>query len=98
MLVKKALLLGYFWPTIRRDAQFLVICCPFCQHHQPEHHQPTNFMVHITSHWFSEQWGTDIIGSFPRAVCGYAYVVVVVDYFTKWVEVESLQSIIGLAV
>nr|XP_027090572.1 uncharacterized protein LOC113711616 [Coffea arabica] len=33
MLVKKALLLGYFWPTMRVDAQVMVLCCPSCQHH-----------------------------------------------------------------
>ena len=38
ILVKKALLLGYFWPTIRRDCQLLVLSCPSCQHHAPEHH------------------------------------------------------------
>ncbi|XP_027174210.1 uncharacterized protein LOC113773797 [Coffea eugenioides] len=86
MLVKKALLLGYFWPTMRVDAQVKVLCCPSCQHHAPEHHQPTNLMIPITSPWPFEQWGTDIIGPFPRAPGNYAYVVVAVDYFTKWVE------------
>nr|XP_027089516.1 uncharacterized protein LOC113710608 [Coffea arabica] len=83
MLVKKALLLGYFWPTMRVDAQVMVLCCPSCQHHAPEHHQPTNLMIPITSSWPFEQWGTDIIGPFPRAPGGYTYVVVAVDYFTK---------------
>ncbi|XP_027173140.1 uncharacterized protein LOC113772850 [Coffea eugenioides] len=30
MLVKKALLLGYFWPTMRVDAQVMVLSCPSC--------------------------------------------------------------------
>nr|XP_027103300.1 uncharacterized protein K02A2.6-like [Coffea arabica] len=30
--------------------------------------------------------GIDIIGPFPKAPGYYAYVVVAVDYFTKWVE------------
>ncbi|XP_027108821.1 uncharacterized protein [Coffea arabica] len=95
MLVKKALLLGYFWPTIRVDAQIMVLSCPACQHHAPEHHQPTNLMIPITSPWPFEQWGTDIIGQFPRAPDNYAYVVVAVDYFTKWAEAEPLRTITG---
>ncbi|XP_027166027.1 uncharacterized protein LOC113765993 [Coffea eugenioides] len=79
MLVKKALLLRYFWPTMRVDAQIMVLSCPSCQHHAPEHHQPTNLMIPITSPWPFEQWGTDIIGPFPRAPDNYAYVVVAVD-------------------
>ncbi|XP_027182223.1 uncharacterized protein LOC113780640 [Coffea eugenioides] len=98
MLARKTLLLGYFWPSIRQDAQDLVLGCPSCQAHAPEHHQPSNFMVPITSPWPFEQWGTDIIGPFPKAVGGYTFLVTVVDYFTKWVEAEPLRTISGLAV
>ncbi|XP_027158219.1 uncharacterized protein LOC113759836 [Coffea eugenioides] len=98
MLVKKALLLGYFWPTMRVDAQILVLSCPACQHHAPEHHQPTNLMIPITLPWPFEQWGTDIIGPFSRAPGNFAYVVVAIDYFTKWVEAEPLRSITGAAI
>ncbi|XP_071939116.1 uncharacterized protein [Coffea arabica] len=49
MLAKKALLLGYFWPSVLQDAQDLVLGCPSCQTHAPEHHQPSNFMIPITS-------------------------------------------------
>ncbi|XP_027158506.1 uncharacterized protein LOC113760135 [Coffea eugenioides] len=31
MLARKALLLGYFWPSVRQDAQNLVLSCPSCQ-------------------------------------------------------------------
>ncbi|XP_027156819.1 uncharacterized protein LOC113757958 [Coffea eugenioides] len=98
MLAKKALLLGYFWPSVRQDAQDLVLGCPSCQVHAPEHHQPANFMVPITSPWPFEQWGTDIIGPFPRAVGGHTFLVTAVDYFTKWVEAEPLRTITGLAI
>nr|XP_027083794.1 uncharacterized protein LOC113706104 [Coffea arabica] len=98
MLVKKVLLLGYFWPTMRVDTQVMVLSCPSCQYHAPEHHQPTNFMIPITSPWPFEQWGTDKIGPFLRTPGNYAYVVVAVDYFTKWVESKPLRSITGAAV
>ncbi|XP_027184263.1 uncharacterized protein K02A2.6-like [Coffea eugenioides] len=83
---------------MRVDAQIMVLNCPACQHHAPEHHQPTNLMIPITSPWPFEQWGTDIIGPFPRAPGNFAYAVVAVDYFTKWVETELLRSITGSAV
>nr|XP_027102809.1 uncharacterized protein LOC113724064 [Coffea arabica] len=98
MLAKKAMLLGYFWPSLRQDSQDLVLSCPSCQVHAPEHHQPSNFMVPITSPWPFEQWGTDIIGPFPKAVGGYTFLVTAVDYFTKWVEAEPLRTISGLAI
>ncbi|XP_027063199.2 uncharacterized protein [Coffea arabica] len=49
MLAKKTMLLGYFWPSLRRDSQDLVLGCPSCQVHAPEHHQPSNFMVIISN-------------------------------------------------
>ena len=38
------------------------------------------------------------MGSFPKAVGNYTFLVVAIDYFTKWVEAEPLRSIIGLAI
>ena len=38
-------------------------------------------------------WGIDLIGSLPTGKGGVKYAIVVVDYFTKWVEVEPLASI-----
>jgi transposase InsO family protein len=35
----------------------------------------------------------DILGPFPRALGGYRYLYVIVDKFTKWVEVEVVRSI-----
>ena len=37
--------------------------------------------------------GFDIIGPFPRALGNKRYVVVAIDYFTKWVEAEALANI-----
>nr|XP_027093621.1 uncharacterized protein LOC113714021 [Coffea arabica] len=86
MLAKKTMLLGYFWPSLRQDAQDLVLGCPSCQVHAPEHHQPSNFMVPITSPWPFEQWGTDIIGPFPKAVGGYTFLVIISDNGRQFAE------------
>ena len=40
-----------------------------------------------------EQWGLDIMGPFPTAVRQLKFLVVGIDYFTKWVEVEVLATI-----
>ena len=39
------------------------------------------------------QWGLDIMGPFPMAVKQLKFLVVGIDYFTKWVEVEALATI-----
>ncbi|KAL0447247.1 UNVERIFIED_CONTAM: hypothetical protein Slati_1852600 [Sesamum latifolium] len=39
------------------------------------------------------QWGIDIVGPFPLAVGQRKFLLVAVDYFTKWVKVEPLARI-----
>ncbi|XP_071909560.1 uncharacterized protein [Coffea arabica] len=86
MLAKKTMLLGYFWPSLRQDSQDLILGCPSCQVQAPEHHQPSNFMVPITSPWPFEQWGTDIIGPFPKAVGGYTFLIIISDNGRQFAE------------
>ena len=43
--------------------------------------------------WPLAQWGLDILGPFPLGTRQMKFLVVVIDYFTKWVEVEPLASI-----
>ncbi|KAL0458480.1 UNVERIFIED_CONTAM: hypothetical protein Slati_0475200 [Sesamum latifolium] len=39
------------------------------------------------------QWGMDIVGPFPLAAGQRKFLLVAIDYFTKWVEVEPLARI-----
>ena len=39
------------------------------------------------------QWGLDIVGPFPQATANSRFVLVAVDYFTKWVEAKALANI-----
>ena len=43
--------------------------------------------------WPFTQWVLDIIGSFPIAIRQLKFLVVDIDYFTKWVEAEALATI-----
>ena len=43
--------------------------------------------------WPLAQWGLDILGPFPLGTRQMKFLVVVIDYFTKWVEAEPLASI-----
>ena len=42
--------------------------------------------------WPFAQWGLDILGSFPIGTRQMKFLVVGIDYFTKWVEVEPWQA------
>ena len=43
--------------------------------------------------WPFTQWGLDIIGPFPMAIQQLKFLVIGIDYFTKWVEAKPLAII-----
>ena len=43
--------------------------------------------------WPFAQWGLDIMGPFPTALRQLKFLVVGINYFTKWVEVKALATI-----
>ncbi|XP_042404580.1 uncharacterized protein LOC121994696 [Zingiber officinale] len=92
-LSRRVLLVGYFWPTLQRDAQKLVNTCLSCQNYQNLTHQPTALLkTSIVSCPF-DQWSMDIVGPFSMAPGQKRFLLVAVDYFSKWVEVEALARI-----
>jgi hypothetical protein len=40
-----------------------------------------------------QRWGLDILGPLPPAQGNLKYVVVVVEYFSKWIEAKPLATI-----
>ena len=42
--------------------------------------------------WPLARWGIDIIGKLPLAQGNYQYAVIVVEYFTKWIEVKLITN------
>ncbi|GJY21086.1 reverse transcriptase domain-containing protein [Tanacetum coccineum] len=52
-------------------------------------------MTSIMSAWPFSQWGIDIVGPLPTAPGGARFLVVAIDYFTKWVEAKPLISTTG---
>ncbi|CAL1413287.1 unnamed protein product [Linum trigynum] len=84
---------GYYWPTMRNDAKQLAMACHACQTHAKEHHLPATAMQGNVSPWPFAQWGMDLVGPFPKASGKRKYLIVAVDYFTKWIEAEPLATI-----
>ncbi|XP_075499932.1 uncharacterized protein LOC142538504 [Primulina tabacum] len=92
-LARKVLLVGYCWPSVLHDAQELVMSRDSCQLHARMHHRPTAMMKAITAICPFDQWGMDIVGYFPIAPAQKKFLLVAVDYFSKWVETEPLARI-----
>ena len=92
-LVGKVLRQRYYWPTMLKDATELVRKCKVCQEHAKISHLPSETLTSVTSPWPFQQWGLDILGPLPIGKGQCKFIVIAVDYFTKWAEVEPLATI-----
>nr|GFB69427.1 reverse transcriptase domain-containing protein [Tanacetum cinerariifolium] len=72
-VVAKAIRLGYFWPTMHKDAQDMIRKCSDCQIHRP----------------------VTIAGPFPEGPGKVKFLIVAMDYFTKWIEAKAVATITG---
>jgi hypothetical protein len=78
---------------MNKDSTKIVKYCDKCQQFANITKQPPEELTAISSPWPFSQWGVDIVGPLPRGKGGVRFAVVVVDYFTKWAEVEPLANI-----
>ena len=94
MLARKIMSTGYFWLTMETDCCQFVQRCPECQMHGDLIHVPPSELHALTSPWPFSVWGIDIIGKIsPKSSSGHEYILVAIDYFTKWVEATSYAGL-----
>ena len=91
-LIHKVVHARYYWPTLQAYAYVKV--CDQCQRFSNVPRQPSKYLTPMMAPWPFAQWGLDILGPFPLGTKQMKFLVVGIDYFTKWVEVEPLASII----
>ncbi|KAK4854138.1 hypothetical protein QYF36_019483 [Acer negundo] len=82
---RKVLQSGFYWPTIFQDARNFVEACDRCQRTgniSKRDEMPLNMMLEME---LFDVWGIDLMGPFPSSN-GNQYILVAVDYVSKWVE------------
>ena len=94
MLTRKIMRTGYVWLTTETNCCKFVQRCPECQMHGDLIHMlPSKLHAHTSRLPFSI-WGIDIIGKIsPKSSSGHEYILVAIDYFTKWVESTSYAGL-----
>jgi ribonuclease HI len=93
MLAHKAVRAGYYWPKMNGDSAALVRHCDKCQRFARDEKSPPEELSPISSPWPFAKWGVDIVGPLPLGKGSCKFLVVAVDYFTKWAEAEALATI-----
>jgi len=94
-LASKVVHAGFYWPTVREDCVRYAQWCKQCQLHADWHKVPPEELRSIYSPWPFHTWGIDILGPFPLAIRQMKYLIVAIEYFTKWIEAEPVAQIIA---
>ena len=92
-LVHKVVRLGFYWPDMMKDSMSYVKRCDMCQKFAPVVRQPPEMLTSISSPIPFAMWGMDILGPFPMASAQRKFLIVAIDYFTKWIEAKPLAQI-----
>ncbi|XP_031282800.1 uncharacterized protein LOC116141434 [Pistacia vera] len=81
----KNLQCGFYWPTLFKNTNEFCCSCERCQKlgSLTRHHlMPLNLILVVG---IFDCWGIDFMGPFPPSF-GYLYILLAVDYVSKWVE------------
>ena len=87
----KVLQSGFYWPSLFRDARNFVLRCDRCQrvgNISRRHEMPLTNILEVE---LFDVWGIDFMGPFIPSF-GNLYILVAVDYVSKWVEATALPT------
>jgi hypothetical protein len=93
-MAKKILRAAYYWMTMEVDCYKHARKCHKCQVYADKIHVPPTMLNVLSSPWPFSMWGIDMIGMIePKASNMHRFILVAIDYFTKWVEAASYANV-----
>uniref|UniRef100_A0A8C9TDM7 Gypsy retrotransposon integrase-like protein 1 n=1 Tax=Scleropages formosus TaxID=113540 RepID=A0A8C9TDM7_SCLFO len=84
-----------YWPGMRGDVKRYVQSCVTCQLSKPANQKPGGYLKPVVATYPWEFAGVDFMGPLPRSGRGNEYILVFIDYFTKWVEICPVREAIA---
>ncbi|XP_067281116.1 hyaluronan mediated motility receptor-like [Pseudorasbora parva] len=81
-----------FWPGMWSDVKKLTKSCEKCEVLKYDNKKPAGKMQQNIVNNPNEMLGVDIMGPFPRSSQQNEYVLVTVDYHTRWVEIFPMRA------
>ncbi len=80
----------YYWPKMKNDIKSYIQTCDQCQRHGKITDKNELHLIKIKESFY--QWEIDIVRSLTETLRGNKYIVVAIDYFTKYPEARALTN------
>ncbi len=94
-IAQKILCTGYFWPSLFKDCIYVVQKCHNSQIFDRKMRAPPTRLHPIIVVSPFAKWGINFITCNRHSMGGHAYIILAVDYFTKWAEAMPTFSADG---
>uniref|UniRef100_A0A7N8WJS6 Gypsy retrotransposon integrase-like protein 1 n=1 Tax=Mastacembelus armatus TaxID=205130 RepID=A0A7N8WJS6_9TELE len=82
----------FYWPGCRQDVELHVHCCDTCTAQKGPSQRTRGPLQQYLVGAPMERVGVDVLGPFPTTDSGNRYVLVAMDYFTKWPEAYAVPD------
>jgi len=82
----------FYWPGYWNDTHHWSQTCASCVTRKPLTQSRRAPLNTITASYPTEIMAMDILGPFPESEAGNSYILVVADYFTRWMEAFSIPN------
>jgi len=93
-MTKNILRASYFWLTMENDSYMHAKKCEKCQTYADNINIALNTLNILSAPWSFAMWGIYVIGAIePKASNGHRFILVAIDYSTKWVEADSYANV-----
>ena len=85
----------FYWPGIKRAVEDYCRCCAECQLHSPRNTVPSPLIPLPIIDVPFQRIGMDIVGPLPKSSRGHKYILVIMDYATRYPEAIPLRAATG---
>ena len=81
----------YWWPQMKQDVQEHIRTCDRCQKRNPKKDEIPRQASKTPDYPF-QHIGIDVMGPLPRTMTGKRYIVLAIDWLTKWPEAQAIET------
>ena len=80
----------YYWKNMKKDIEEYIKTCNQCQQRGKPRGKNELHSIKVKEPFY--QIGIDFVGPLPKTPTGNKYIIVAIDYFTKWPEARAVEE------